>query len=326
MSRIDEANRIKPQDIKDRYEEIYSRYTRLTRNGNKLVGLCCFHEEKSPSLNIFDGGGFKCFGCGIGGGDVISFLMQKEHLTFPEALEFASKDFNISHNRVTKVRKKIIKEPLLYEFNDMLFSKQHHKYWNQYELSEDFVNKEGDIYAIKTMACNKKIIPLTFNEIAFGYIYRDETGKDTGLRKILRIGPEITKQDKWRTNLHNTAIWYTYKYINKTIDKLFIAKSNKDALCNMHVNIPSVATQSENDRILSTNIPNLLKITPNLILNYGSDEQAIGASIKVSKEFNLPWFNTPKQFLKDGVNDNAEYIREFSTECYKELLKNKGYL
>jgi len=110
------------------------------------------------------------------------------------------------------------------------------------------------------------------------------------------------------------------------VDKLFIAKSNKDALCNMHVNIPSVATQSENDRILSTNIPNLLKITPNLILNFGSDEQAVNASIPVSKEFNLKWFNTPHRFLKDGVNDNAEYIREFSTECYKELLKNKGYL
>jgi hypothetical protein len=325
MSRSEIKPRISIEEVKNRWYEIYSRYTKLSLNGGKYNGLCPLHSEGSGSFYVFMDGGYKCFGCGEAGSNVVDFLMKKENLNFSDALIFASSNFNISAPSLVKTRR-VKKEPTLYEFNDMPFTKQHHKYWNQYELTESFVSKEGDIYAIRAMACNKKIIPLSFNEIAFGYIYKDINGNDTGLKKILRIGPEITKQDKWRTNLENSAIWYTYKYANKDIDKLFIAKSNKDALCNMLVDIPSVATQSENDKILSKNIPDLLTITPNLILNFGSDEQAVNASIPVSKKFNLKWFNTPKTFLKDNINDNAEYIREFSSQCYKQLLKNKNYL
>jgi hypothetical protein len=47
---------------------------------------CCFHDDSNPSLSInLISGGFHCFACGICGCDVISFVMQRYHLTFKEA-------------------------------------------------------------------------------------------------------------------------------------------------------------------------------------------------------------------------------------------------
>src|SRR5690348_2828361 len=48
--------------------------------------FCCFHSDSNPSLSInLISGGFNCFACGAKGGDVISFVMQRYHLTFKEA-------------------------------------------------------------------------------------------------------------------------------------------------------------------------------------------------------------------------------------------------
>ncbi|MFW5955149.1 MAG: DNA primase [Rhodothermales bacterium] len=65
--------------------EVVSGYVSLKKNGANYFGLCPFHNEKSPSFSVNPGMGiFKCFGCGVGG-DVFQFVMQMEHVTFPEA-------------------------------------------------------------------------------------------------------------------------------------------------------------------------------------------------------------------------------------------------
>lgn len=62
-------------------------YVRLKRSGSGYVGLCPFHNEKTPSFSVNPARQmFKCFGCGVGG-NVITFLMEYENLTFPEAME-----------------------------------------------------------------------------------------------------------------------------------------------------------------------------------------------------------------------------------------------
>jgi DNA primase len=67
--------------------DLVSEHVRLKKRGRNFVGLCPFHNEKTPSFNVLeDRGIFKCFGCGKGG-DVFSFVMQIEGLTFPEAVQ-----------------------------------------------------------------------------------------------------------------------------------------------------------------------------------------------------------------------------------------------
>lgn len=62
-------------------------YVRLTRRGQNYIGLCPFHSERTPSFNVSrEKRIYKCYGCGEGG-DIFSFVMKQENLSFREALE-----------------------------------------------------------------------------------------------------------------------------------------------------------------------------------------------------------------------------------------------
>ena len=72
--------------------DVVSGYVRLSkRSGANMFGLCPFHSEKTPSFSVSpDKQIYHCFGCGKGGG-VISFVMEIENLSYPEAVEFLAK-------------------------------------------------------------------------------------------------------------------------------------------------------------------------------------------------------------------------------------------
>ena len=66
---------------------LVGRRVKLTRRGREHVGLCPFHNERTPSFTVSEDKGFyHCFGCGAHG-DVIGFAMQTKNLSFPEAVE-----------------------------------------------------------------------------------------------------------------------------------------------------------------------------------------------------------------------------------------------
>lgn len=66
--------------------EVISGYVRLQKKGSNYFGRCPFHNEKSPSFSVSPGKQmYYCFGCGAGG-NVITFLMEYENQTFPEAV------------------------------------------------------------------------------------------------------------------------------------------------------------------------------------------------------------------------------------------------
>lgn len=69
-------------------ESVISQYVVLKKQGRGYVGLCPFHSEKTPSFSVSpDKQLFYCFGCSSGG-DVITFIMKIENLTYPEAVAF----------------------------------------------------------------------------------------------------------------------------------------------------------------------------------------------------------------------------------------------
>ncbi len=66
--------------------DVISQYITLKRAGSRLNGLCPFHSEKTPSFTVFpDTASYYCFGCGAGG-DVITFVMNTEHLSYVDAV------------------------------------------------------------------------------------------------------------------------------------------------------------------------------------------------------------------------------------------------
>ena len=79
------------QELAERNDivDVVGSYVRLTKkSGSNLFGLCPFHSEKTPSFSVSpDKQIYHCFGCGKGG-SVISFIMEIENLSFPEAVAF----------------------------------------------------------------------------------------------------------------------------------------------------------------------------------------------------------------------------------------------
>ena len=79
--------------------EIVSAHTDLRRQGARWVGLCPFHEERTPSFSVDPGAKlYHCFGCGVGG-DVIRFVEEKDGIGFPEAIEMLAERYGVEVRR-----------------------------------------------------------------------------------------------------------------------------------------------------------------------------------------------------------------------------------
>lgn len=77
-------------------ESVMAPYVALKRRGKNLVGLCPFHNEKTPSFTVYpENGSFYCFGCGVGG-DVFSFVRQIENLDYIDAVKLLAERSGIT--------------------------------------------------------------------------------------------------------------------------------------------------------------------------------------------------------------------------------------
>jgi len=75
--------------------DVIQDFVTLKKRGANYMGLCPFHNEKTPSFSVSPSKGiYKCFGCDRGG-NAVNFIMEHEHLSYPEALRFLAKKYNI---------------------------------------------------------------------------------------------------------------------------------------------------------------------------------------------------------------------------------------
>ncbi|MBT4959916.1 MAG: DNA primase [Flavobacteriaceae bacterium] len=92
--------------------DFIGRKVSLVKKGNDFLGLCPFHNEKTPSFSVSDEKGFfHCFGCSAHG-DVISFIMQKESIDFKEALKLLASEAGINLLDYAGYKNKISKESI----------------------------------------------------------------------------------------------------------------------------------------------------------------------------------------------------------------------
>lgn len=93
-----------------RIDEVVGDFVRLKKRGVNLIGLCPFHDEKTPSFNVsVPRGIYKCFGCGKGG-NAVSFIMEHEHFTYREALKYLATKYNIEIEETERTNEEIIEE------------------------------------------------------------------------------------------------------------------------------------------------------------------------------------------------------------------------
>lgn len=140
---------------------IISEYMTLTKKGNSYVGLCPFHNEKTPSFTVSQEKQlYYCFGCG-NGGNIITFLMQKDNMNFVEAVRYLAERANIriEEEQLTKeeIQLKQKKERLFQLYKDtanfyyILLRRSENSevldYLIKRNLSLDTINKFGIGYA-----------------------------------------------------------------------------------------------------------------------------------------------------------------------------------
>ncbi|WP_411274301.1 DNA primase [Daejeonella sp.] len=78
-----------------RIEDVVGDFVSLKRRGTSMIGLCPFHNEKTPSFHVSVSKGiYKCFGCGKGG-DSVRFIMDHEKASYPEALRYLANKYSI---------------------------------------------------------------------------------------------------------------------------------------------------------------------------------------------------------------------------------------
>lgn len=296
--------------------------------------LNIFTNEKNPSARIKQSSSsglwyFKIYNAEGGCYNAIQFIQKRYNLGFKEAIDYITQGMKlqpvIEHKPIT-IRKK---EPIYYEVETQPFTKEHTNYYCIGGITEDFLNKEMDIYAVKRWALGKKVREPKEGTFMFVYIFRDEFGDIVpGKMKFLTLGKNITKKDKWRNSNNPTKCYYEYK-ITKETKQIFVVKSNKDCGPLAALGITAIATMSENYFNIKEALERLIKKYPHVefILNLGSDFQgSVETSIPLSKEFGLRWFNIPKRFLTNDINDNFSYTQAFGIKSFKQLLKNKKYL
>lgn len=163
-------------------------YVELKRAGSNYVGLCPFHNEKTPSFSVSPSKGiFHCFGCGVGG-DVISFIMQKEGLSYPEAIKFLADKLGIlvETNEVNKEkyehRKKLFEinnEAKLFYYKNLLINDIPKDYIKKRNLNNNLINKFIIGYADGKNSLYRHLLQKGYQKddiIEVGLINQDEKG------------------------------------------------------------------------------------------------------------------------------------------------------
>ena len=90
--------------------DVIQEFVPLKKRGVNYLGLCPFHNEKTPSFTVSPSKEiFKCFGCGKVGNSV-NFIMEHEHLTYPEALKYLARKYHIEVVEKERTREEIEKE------------------------------------------------------------------------------------------------------------------------------------------------------------------------------------------------------------------------
>lgn len=172
-----------------RIEEVIGEFVSLRRRGANYLGLCPFHQDKNPSMSVSSTKGiFKCFSCGKAG-TAVSFLMEHEHITYPEALKYLAKKYGIEiieeEEDPQQAAKRLKYESLLVVseyaqkfYQDILWNNEFgraigYSYFKERKFTDETIKKFGLGYAHNR--------PVTLSAEALKAGYKKEFLVETGL-------------------------------------------------------------------------------------------------------------------------------------------------
>ena len=336
--------------------DVIGSYVRLKRTGGGYMGLCPFHNEKSPSFHVNPSRQmYKCFGCGVGG-SVITFVMEYENYSFTEAIEalaqragidLPKQDMTEEQKRQDGLRKTLI------EINMKAASYYYAKLKSpQGKLGYDYLSSSG-------------LTDDTIKHFGLGYAgqgggelyrylrhegYSDSILKETGLFKMEERGV----YDKfWNRvifpimDVNNRVIGFggrvmgdaKPKYLNSPETKLFdksrnlfglnyakLGKKDSFILCEGYMDVIALHQAGFTNAVASLGTAftgqqaNIIRrYTENVFLTYDSDEAGVKAALRAIPHLRQVGINA-KIIHMEPYKDPDEFIKALGTEEFQKRI------
>lgn len=337
--------------------DVISGYVKLQKKGSNYFGLCPFHNEKSPSFSVSPQKQmYYCFGCGAGG-NVITFLMEYESYTFPEALKVLADRAGVKLPEVEYSKEeqaKADRRSVLLEINKLAanyFYYQLHQpqgkigyeYFQSRQLSDDTIRRFGLGFANKT------------SSDLYQYLrskgYGDDILKDTGLVTVEERG---THDKFWNRvmfpimDVNNRVIGFggrvmgegTPKYLNSPETLIFDKSRNLYGLnyartsrekyilaCEGYMDVIAMhqagftnAVASLGTAFTSQQAALLKRYTDTVILTYDSDGAGIRAALRaipILKEVGI----SARVLSLKPYKDPDEFIKNMGADAFRERIR-----
>lgn len=345
-------------EIRDRADivDLIGEYVDLKRSGSNYMGLCPFHSEKTPSFSVSPSKSiFKCFGCGVGG-DVITFVMKRENLSFPDAVEFLADKYNVrlevykdenkeareKRNRLYEINREAglhflknyeaSQKTQLYLKNRMLSDKTIRSYgigyskdsWTDlYDHLTKMGYREDELLELNLISKSKNgnYIDRFRDRVMFPIINRNNRIIGFGARAF---GDEKPKYLNSRETpiFHKGSNVFNINIISResTRERIILVEGYMDviSLYNSGINY-SVASLGTSLTIDQANI--IKKMARDIYICYDSDSAGINATSRAIDIF-LQASVKPKIIELEGGLDPDDFIKKYGVEGFENKIKS----
>lgn len=339
--------------------DVISGYVKLQKKGGNHMGLCPFHNEKSPSFSVSQSKQmYHCFGCGVGG-NVFTFLMAHENYTFPEAIQFLAQKAGVELPQAEyseEARKAQNRRNTLFEINKEAAKYFYYqlrapqgaeglKYFNGRKLSEETMKNFGLGYSnitsndlakyLKSKGYDDKLIVesglATYNErdgLRDKFWNRVMFPIQDSNNRVIGFGGRVLGDAKPKyVNSPETAIFDK----SKNLYGLNFARSSRERfiiLCEGYMDVIAMHQAGFNQAVASLGTAftsgqaNLLKrYADEVILAYDSDNAGTSAALRAIEI--LKEVDLPARILHlEPYKDPDEFIKNLGNDAFRERLKD----
>ena len=345
-------------EIRDRADivDLIGEYVDLKRSGSNYMGLCPFHSEKTPSFSVSPSKSiFKCFGCGVGG-DVITFVMKRENLSFPEAVEFLADKYNVrlevykdeneeareKRNRLYEINREAglhflknyeaSQKTQLYLKNRMLSDKTIRSYgigyskdsWTDlYDHLTKMGYREDELLELNLMSKRKNgnYIDRFRDRVMFPIINRNNRIIGFGARAFGDAKPKYLNSRETPI-FHKGSNVFNINIISResTRERIILVEGYMDviSLYNSGINY-SVASLGTSLTMDQANI--IKKMARDIYICYDSDSAGINATSRAIDIF-LQASVKPKIIELEGGLDPDDFIKKYGIEGFENKIKS----
>jgi len=341
-------------------EEVISDYVNIKRRGVNMIGLCPFHNEKTPSFTVSPSKNlYKCFGCGRGGG-AVNFLMEHEQFTYPEALRFLAQKYNIKIEEEQKSDEQIQRD------NERQSYYLINEYAQDYFVDQLFNTSEGTSVGLSYFK-HRGLLETTIKTFKLGYSPREskafttqavKTGynldklKQLGLTstngydfyrervifpfhnisgKTIGFGGRILREDKKAPKYLNSPESEIYNK-RKTLYGLYQAKASirKHDQCilvegytdvlSLYQNGIQNVVASSGTSLTQEQVQLIKRFTKNVIVLYDGDQAGQNAALRGLDIFLENDINIKLATIPDQMDPDG-YIRAIGTERFEQFIE-----